>query len=107
MKSFLLTLIIALVLPSCFIANDLFLEEEPKLNLPLEVVVKDSVYHFIQSQKSPSQKYLSYDFEPMKIIVPQEIKNLEKWSAKKLLTISPVGVGTNFLSSVFTTYSLC
>ena len=86
MKSYVLPFLFALTftLPSCFIANDLFLEEEePKLSLPLEVVVKDSVYRYIQSKKGINQKYLSYGYEPLKVIVPKEVKNKEMWESRK------------------------
>ncbi|MFK8044078.1 MAG: hypothetical protein AB8B72_01185 [Crocinitomicaceae bacterium] len=84
MKSFSLFLWLALIsLPSCFVADSLFIEEEPQLALPFDVIVKDSVYLFIQKNKKPDEKYLSYGYEPLKIIVPQIIKEKEKWEGRR------------------------
>lgn len=72
-----------ITLPSCFVMDSFLEEDKPSLPLPLDVVVKDSIYHYIQSKKADNQKYLSYGYQPMKIIVPQAIKNLEKWESRK------------------------
>lgn len=84
MKSYLLPLLIGvLFLPSCFVADDLFLEEEEVLPLPFEVIVKDSVYFYIKANKALDQKYLSYGYDPLKIIVPKTLKDLELWKGRQ------------------------
>ncbi len=85
MKSYLLLpFLISFILSSCFIADDIFLEEEePELTLPLEVIVKDSIYHYILSQKGENQRYLSYGYEPLRVIVPEEIKIKERWENRQ------------------------
>jgi len=84
MKSLSLFFLLALFcLQSCFVADSLLLEDEPQLALPFDVIVKDSVYFFIQNNKKPDERYLSYGYEPLKIIVPQIIKDKEKWESRR------------------------
>ena len=84
MKSYLILLLLVLTaLPSCFVVDTLLEEDEPQLTLPFEVIVKDSIYHYIQRGKSRDQKYLSYGYEPLKIIVPQTLKDIELWESRR------------------------
>ncbi|MFK8037764.1 MAG: hypothetical protein AB8B74_05700 [Crocinitomicaceae bacterium] len=76
-------LILLASLQSCFVVDGMLEEGKPNPVLPLDIVVKDSIYHYIQTQKDDTQKYLSFGYKPMKIIVPQTIKDLEKWKSRK------------------------
>lgn len=78
-----LLLLLVISLPSCFVVDTLLEEDEPVLALPFEVVVKDSIYSYIQRGKSANQKYLSYGYEPIKVIIPQTLKDLEMWQGRK------------------------
>lgn len=73
--------ILVLVLQSCFVADDIFLEEiEPKKSLT--EVVEDSVEAYIRRNALPSQDYLYYKFDNFKVIVPQELASYELWQKR-------------------------
>ena len=69
-------------LTSCLIADDFFKPEAPYKD-PLDIVVKDSVRSYILQSINKDESYLNYGFGELKVLVPSEIANYEKWSKRE------------------------